>query len=94
MCVFVFFPVNILKKNEDQAFFENHEHVLLLMEKYLLIASPLAQLEEKQDTGGSTFSEQLGITGPGNMNLSDICTARNAADDRSNEGSELEVCFT
>ena len=91
MC-FCLFPVSILEKNEDPAFFENHEHVLLLMEKYLFIASPLTQLEEKQDTGGS--SEQLGITGPGNMNLSDICTVRNAADDRSNDGSELEVCLT
>ena len=61
------------------------------MEKYLFIASPLTQLEEKQDTGGSNLSEQLGDTGPVYMNLSDIGMARDAADDRSNEGSEQEV---
>ena len=88
--------MNIFEESEDPALFENHEHVLLLMEKFLFIASPLTQLEEPGDSGGSVCSRQLGGTDhSSDSNLSDACVAREGevTDAWSEDGSEIEVCI-
>ena len=72
--------------------FENHEHVLLLMEKYLFIASPLIPLDEQQLSGGFPDSKQLGENEQNDLNLSDVCTTKDVADTQSEDGSEKEVC--
>ena len=44
--------MDIFEECNDTALYENHEHVLLLMEKFLFIASPVdisAEDKERQD---------------------------------------------
>ena len=84
-----FLPVSIFEESEDPALFENHEHVLLLMEKFLFIASPLTQLEEPEDPDCSGCNRQLEESYPtSDLNQSDDCSSREVTDDVSEDGSE------
>ena len=54
--------IAIFKENDDPALFENYEHVLRLMEKFLFIASPMdiaSSLEDNGDTSAKTEVEYI-----------------------------------
>ena len=84
--MFDFVLVSIFKGTEDPSLYENHEHVLLLMEKYLFIASPLDPLGVKQEP-----ANQLNDAEQHDLTLVGACKAIDVADDEREDGAAKEV---